>query len=169
MRGPGPTTALVGVIVTVVALALIFGLGAIFGLGPFNEEGELSRGQLIVRADAICAEANDAFAEQQAKQPQTPDQAAELTGHLVGIAEDEADRIAQLDGSPELDAELGAYLKARERGVELLKQGRTAAEDEDADGYEAAQAELERTQPERWHLAREIGFSECSRPQPSLR
>ena len=145
------------------ALAAIFVLGAMLDLGPYRAE-ELSRGELIVRADQICAEANDAFADQQEKPPQTPEEAAELTDHLVGIAEDESEEIAELERPPEVEAELTAYLEARRIGIELLKEGRAAAEDADADAYEAAQAELDRTQPERWRIAREIGFSECSRP-----
>ena len=141
----------------------LFLAGAAFDLGPFKAE-ELSRGELIVRADQICAEANDAFEEQQAKPPQTPEQAAELTDHLVGIAEDESKQIAELERPPEMDAELDAYLKAREGGIELLKQGRDAADDGDAGTYIEAQSEIERTQPERRTLARQIGFSECSRP-----
>lgn len=145
------------------ALAAIFALGAAFDLGPFRPD-ELSRGEMIVRADQICAEANDAFADQQEEPPQTPEEAAELTDHLVGIAEDESEEIADLERPPEMEAELAAYLEARREGIDLLKEGRAAAEEGDAAAYEAAQAELDRTQPERWQLAREIGFSECSRP-----
>jgi len=145
------------------ALAAIFALGSVLELGPFRPE-ELSRGELIVRADQICAEANDAFADQQEKPPQTPEQAAELTDHLVGIAEDESEEIADLERPPEIEAELIAYLEARRVGIELLKEGRAAAEEGDAAAYESAQAALDRTQPERWRIAREIGFSECSRP-----
>lgn len=139
----------------------LFAFGAALDLGPFKTE-EVTRGELIVRADQICAEANRAFADQQAKPPQTPEQAAELTDHLIGIAEDESKRIAELEGPEDVNVQIAAYLEAREGGIELMKEGRTAAEEGDSEAYEQAQTELERTQPERRQMAREIGFSECS-------
>ena len=161
--GLRPSERLVRGLVPVLVLGGIFLAGAAFDLGPFKPR-ELSRGEMIVRADQICAEANVAFEEVQSKPPQTPEQAAELTDHLVGIAEDESKHIAELERPPEMNAELEAYLDARRSGIELLKDGRSAAEDSNADGYVQAQAELARTQPERWRIARAIGFSECSRP-----
>ena len=162
--GELPTLARVGVAVLV--LGLLFLLGAALDLGPFRTD-EVSRGELIVRADQICAEANQAFIEQQEKPPQTREQAAELTDNLIGIAEDESKEIAELEVPAEVDAEIAAYLESRERGIDLLRDGREAAEEGNSGAYEQAQIELDRTQPERRAMAREIGFSECSRPLAS--
>ena len=157
----------IAVLAILAALGALFAAGAAFDLGPFAPE-ELSRGELIVRADQICEEANRAFEDQQSKPPQTPDQAAELTDHLVGIAEDESKQLAELEHPAEVDAQLEAYLKARDRGIEILKQGHDAADDGNADAYIQAQAELADTQRERRKLARAIGFSQCSRPLPGV-
>jgi hypothetical protein len=162
----GEAAKLARLAVPALVLGGLFLLGAAFDLGPFRTE-EVSRGELIVRADQICAEANRVFAEQQEKPPQTPEQATELTDNLIGIAEDESKRIAELQGPADVDAEIAAYLEARERGIDLLREGREAAEEGNSDAYEQAQLELERTQPERRAMAREIGFSECSRPLAS--
>ena len=144
----------------VVALAL---LAIVFDLGPFTET-ELTRGELIARGDEICREAHEAFVDLQAKPPQTPGQAAELTGKLVDIATDELEQIRSLEGPGDFDAEIERYLAARERGIEALEDGHEAAEAHDTDAYAAAQAELADSQLERRRIARLIGFAECSRP-----
>jgi signal transduction histidine kinase len=161
-EAPRRTGALAPVLAGLIVTASLFVFGALFDLGPFRED-ELSRGELIVRADQICLEAHRAFADQQRRPPGTAEEAAELTDHLIGIASDEAERIAELLGPPEVDAQVAAYLSARERGIEALRAGKAAAEDGDSTAYERAQAELAASQRERQRLAREIGFSECSR------
>jgi hypothetical protein len=143
-------------------LLLVFALGAIFHLGPFERE-ELSRGQLLAQGDEICRRAHAAFEELQAKQPQTPDQAEALTSQLIGIAQDERDRLAALNGPPEFDAAIATYLKARDLGIQALRDGHQAAEAGRADDYEEAQDELAETQRQRIQIARQVGFAECSR------
>jgi hypothetical protein len=143
-------------------LVLVFALGAVLHLGPFERE-ELSRGQLLAQGDEICRRAHAAFEELQAKQPQTPDQAEALTSQLLGIAEDERDRIAALNGPPDFDDEIATYLKARDLGIEALRAGREAAQSGSATDYEEAQDELAETQRQRIQIARQVGFAECSR------
>ena len=143
-------------------LALLFSLGAVLHLGPF-ERSELSRGELLAQGDQICRKAHAAFEELQVKQPQTPDQAAALTGQLLAIAEDERDRLASLDGPDDFDDELQTYLDARDLGIEALRRGHQAAEAGRADIYAEAQAELAETQRQRIQIARQVGFAECSR------
>jgi hypothetical protein len=147
----------VGLLVVLALLALVF------ELGPFTPE-ELTRGELIARGDEICREAHQAFTDLQEKPPQTPGQAAELTGKLVDIAADELDQIRSLEGPGDFDTEIERYLAARERGIEALEDGQAAAEDHAAGAYAAAQAELADSQLERRRIARLIGFAECSRP-----
>jgi hypothetical protein len=143
-------------------LAVLFALGAVLHLGPF-ERKELSQGELLAQGDEICRRAHAAFEELQVKQPQTPDQAAALTGQLLAIAEDERDRLAALDGPDDFDDELQTYLDARELGIDTLRRGHQAAEAGRADVYAEAQAELAETQRQRIQIARQVGFAECSR------
>jgi hypothetical protein len=148
-------------------LLVVLALGALFDQGPFRQK-EVSRSELIARADQLCLEAHTAFVRLQQTPPQTAEQAAELTGGLVGIAEDELARIAELDVPAELEPQVEAYLRARERGIEALRAGRAAAEEDDASAYEQAQEDLQRSQAERSRLAREVGFYQCSRPLDEL-
>jgi hypothetical protein len=147
------------------AIAAIVVVGALSDLGPFSEP-ELTSGELIARGDAVCREAHQAFTDLQDQPPQTSQQAAELTEQLLGIANDELDRIAELSGPPEFDGQLEGYLEARERGIEALEKGHQAARDGDDDAYTAAQEDLADTQRDRREIAREIGFAICSRPLP---
>ena len=148
-------------------LLAVLALGALLDQGPFREK-EVSRSELIARADQLCLEAHTAFVRLQQTPPQTAEQAAELTDGLIGIAEDELARIAELDVPAELEQPVEAYLRAREDGIEALRAGRAAAEDDDASAYEQAQEDLQRTQAERSRLAREAGFYQCSRPLDQL-
>jgi hypothetical protein len=59
---------------------------------------------------------------------------------------------------------LDRYIEAREQGLEILRDGLEAAEDDDAEAYADAQAQIADTQVDRARLAREVGFTECSRP-----
>jgi hypothetical protein len=146
--------ALVGVIVA---------LAALLDLGPFADE-ELSRAELIAAGDEICERAHEAFVELQDDQPRTAREAHDLTDQLVGIAEDERDEVADLDGPDDVDELVDRYLEARDEGIDALRAGRDAADDDDADAYSRAQAELASAQDERRRLARRVGFRECSRP-----
>jgi hypothetical protein len=153
-----------GMAIAVLALVgILVALAALLDAGPFEDE-ELSRAELIARGDEICERAHDAFADLQAEQPRTAREAEELTDRLVGIAEDELDQVGDLDGPDRLDEALDSYLEAREDGIAALRAGRDAAESDDAEGYRAAQAEVESAQAERRELARRVGFEECSRP-----
>jgi hypothetical protein len=154
----------VGLAVALTALAgILVALAALLDLGPFGDD-ELSRAELIARGDEVCARAHDAFEELQRKPPQTAAQAEELTENLVGIAEDEFDEIAALDGPEDLDRRLDRYLDAREEGIDALAAGRDAAADGDPDAYVELQAEVAGAQDRRRDLARRVGFKECSRP-----
>ena len=159
-RGSGPGAWL---LTALGAFAALFLVGAMLGLGPFKEE-ELLESELLVRGDEICRAAHEAFLDLQVDPPQTPNEAAALTRNLVGISEDELDRLDELEPPPALESALERYLEAREEGIELLRDGLEAAEARDPGAYDRAQAELEESQPERRRLARAVGFAVCSRP-----
>jgi hypothetical protein len=145
------------------ALAVLVAVAILLDLGPFADE-ELTRGELIARGDQICEQAHEAFSELQSEPPRTGREAADLTSQLAGIAEDERDEIDELNGPDDLDPAIDGYLAARDRGIEALRRGNEAAEEGDSGAYERHQAELAKSQLERRRMAREIGFSECSRP-----
>lgn len=141
----------IGVGVAALAVILIVLLG-----------GELTREELIAEGDEICAEAHEAFRDLQRDQPTTARAAEDLTDELIAIAEDERDEIDDLDGPDDLDEEVDRYVEARERGIELMRRGRAAADDGSQTAYEQAQTRLDATQADRRRIARKIGFSVCS-------
>ncbi len=99
---------------------LLLAIGAVAHLGPFERE-QLTQGELLAQGDEICRKAHAAFDQLQDKQPQTPDQAETLITQLINIAQDERDRIAELNGPPEFDDEVQTYLDARDLGIQVLK------------------------------------------------
>jgi hypothetical protein len=153
-------TGLIGVAALVVVAIL-------FDLGPFADD-ELSKAEFVARGDEICATAHNDFAQAQSKASgQTPSEALALTDELIGIAERELADIEELAEPEALADELERYLDARERGIEALREGRTAAEKADILEYESAQAKVARGQAKRLELAEAVGFSKCSTLDPS--
>lgn len=162
-RSPGAVAvgalALVGVIVAVAAL---------LDLGPFGGGGgELSKPEFIAKGDGICKDAHEQFAQLQQSPPSSAPEAVALTQRLIGISENELNQIRDLDAPPEVQPALDRYLRAREQGIGILRQGLEAAQNEDARAYAAAQAKITAGQVHRLKLAQAVGFSECSRLPPS--
>jgi hypothetical protein len=153
-RRPAWIAGALGVVVVLVALYLL--------LDPLGDE--LTREEVLAQGDEICAEAHEAFTDLQDETPGTAAEAADLTGQLVNIAEDERDEIDDLEGPDDLEAQIDAYLSAREEGIDQLQRGLDAAEDGNAGAYADAQAKVAAAQLKRGRVAREIGFRECSRP-----
>ena len=151
-----------GAIALAGVVLLIF---VIFDLGPCADE-RLSTEEFVAQADEFCRQAHAEFRDKQrGEPPRTASEAEDLTDALVEVAEEERDAIRDLDEPEELSDRIGRYLDARERGIDLLRDGREAAKDADSVAYEAAQAELASTQLDpRYELARDLGFRECSKP-----
>lgn len=120
--------------------------------------------ELISKGDAICAKGIERFADIQAEPPANPNEAAEQTNDLVDAATDELNDLRKLRPPEEFADKYESYLRARNRALELLEEGRDAAEDLDADAYAAAQTEVTADQPERLKLAQAVGFKTCSKP-----
>jgi hypothetical protein len=158
MQVPEPSRGARRVIATTLAA-----LAALAG-GCGSDPDELSAEELVAQGNEICVEAREAFTDLQPKPPGTAREAADLTEQLIGIAEDELERIDDLQPSADLEDELDAYLEARETGIEYLHDGLEAAENEDITAYADAQAAIADDQVERLKLARAVGFTECSRP-----
>src|SRR5918996_1057382 len=124
--------ALFAVAIVAVAVAV----AAIAGVGPFDGDGEeLTEEELIAQGDEICIEGRERFAELQEDPPKSAAEAAELTRQLIEITEGEIDDLRALNPPADLEAALDDYLEAREAGVEILRDGLEAAEDEEADAY----------------------------------
>lgn len=147
----------------VIALAVLAGLGALLDLGPFATE-ELPQYQFIARADGICRKAHAQFEDLQSPPPETSVQAQALTEQLIAIAEDEYNKIADLEPPGSISDQVDDYLAARAEGIDLMHQGLDAARDNDGVAYERAQSELESGQGERRQAARAIGLDVCSEP-----
>lgn len=160
VRPAGPLAWVAGIAAVLAVLAL---LAAVFDLGPFREP-DFGDSELITRGDEICRRAHEAFAELQREPLRTAEQAAALTGRLIGIAEDEARELEALGGPEDFQAEIDDYVAARHEAIDAMREGQQAAEDGDAAGYASAQEAVADTQRERHRIARRIGFAVCSRP-----
>jgi hypothetical protein len=143
-------------------VATLVVIAIVADLGPFADE-ELSEAEFLSRGDEICREAHDEFEDLQGRTPNTASEAADLTGNLMEISEGELDEIRDLNVPAPLERSLDRYLEAREQGIEQLRKGLDAAEDGDAFAYADAQAKVAAGQVRRLKLAKQVGFSECSR------
>ena len=146
------------------ALAAIVLAGAALVAGCGNDSEQVSAEELISRGDAICAEGRKTLrSRSRPKRRPTPPPQPSQTDELVEIATDELNELRNIRAPDELRERYDSYLEARGRALELLEQGRDAAEDKDADAYGKAQARAAAEQPERLKLARAVGFETCSK------
>ena len=145
------------------ALAGIVLGGAVLAAGCGGDTEQVSAEDLIRRGDGICAEGRKSFDQVQAQAPANAAAAADQTDELVEIATDELNELREIRPPDELRERYDSYLAARGRALELLEQGRDAADDKDAEAYGKAQAKAAAEQPERLKLARAVGFKTCSK------
>lgn len=78
------------------------------------------------------------------------------------MATDELNSLRNLRPPDELREPYDRYLEARGNALQLLEDGRDAAEDQDTDAYAEAQVEITADQPQRLKFARAVGFQICS-------
>jgi hypothetical protein len=145
-------------VVVLVAAAAV----ALAGCG--DEKEDVSAEELISRGDELCRSGQEHFEEIQGDTPADAAEALEQTEALVEVADEELDELRRMRPPEELREAYDRYLDARGDALELLERGRDAAEDGDAEAYAEAQTKLAAEQHTRVELAREIGFSACSRP-----
>lgn len=143
--------------------ATLLAAAALGAPGCGEDSEQVTPDELVSRGDAICAEGQRRFARMQADPPATAAVAADQTGELLEIATDSLNELRSIRPPDELRERYDAYLEARSRALELLEQGRDAAEDKDADAYAAAQTKAAAEQGERLRLARAVGFRVCSK------
>ncbi len=144
----------------VVALAVV---PAATGAGCGSDTEQVDAEELISRGDAICAEGRQRFDEVQAEAPANAAAAVDQTEELVDIATDELNELRNIRPPDELRESYDRYLEARGRALELLEQGRDAAEDKDTEAYGRAQAKASAEEPQRRKLAGAVGFKVCSK------
>jgi hypothetical protein len=148
-----------------VALAAIaLAIPALAGCGPLGDDPELTKDQFVAEGNAICKNGREKYLELQKDPPQSAAEAAELTRSLIEITKDEIEDLRDLSAPAESEDALEDYLDSREAGLRVLEKGLAAAEDENAEAYAEAQAEVARGQVDRARLAEKAGLSECSKP-----
>jgi hypothetical protein len=143
--------------------AVAAGLSAIVLAGCGSEAEQLGPDELVSRADALCREGQESFAQIQSQPPSNSAEALDQTEELVSIAEDELNELRTLRPTEELRAPYDAYLAARGRAVEVMKEGLDAARAGDADGYTEAQARVSADSGKRAKLAAAAGLAACSK------
>ena len=146
------------------AVAVAICAAALAGCGPFGGDDELTEEEFLAEGDAICEQGREQYLELQQDPPRSATEATELTRALVEITQGEIDELSALDGPIDSEDALEEYLAGREAGLEVLREGLAAAEEQDAQGYAESQAKIARGQVDRARLADAVGFSECSRP-----
>src|SRR5262245_20519061 len=99
--------------------------------GCGSDTEQVSAEELIARGDEICAEGRQRFDEVQSQAPANAAAAADQTDELIAIATDELNELRNIRPPDELRERYDRYLEARGRAVELLEQGRDAADEGD--------------------------------------
>ncbi len=153
----GLAAAIIGVVLVLTLVAMIL------DLGPFSDD-ELSAAEFLSQGDEICAQAHEEFLNVQGSAPRTAAEAEEQVDALIELAEEEHDGIEELNPPESLGAGVDDYLKEREDGIDILREGLAAARDDDPDAYEEAQVRLASQQAARQKTAERLGFSKCSDP-----
>jgi hypothetical protein len=159
---PGADRRRLWIAIAALGVAALVAIAIVADLGPFADE-ELSEAEFLARGDEVCREAHEEFEDLQAQNPNTASEAAGLTGSLIEISEGELDQIRDLNAPASVERPLDRYLGSREDGIEQLQKGLEAAEDGDAFAYADAQAKVAAEQVHRLKLAKQVGFTECSR------
>ncbi len=152
---PRPRTAL--------ATCAVVATGALAACGGGDSQ-TLSKHDLIVKGDGICATGQKRFADVGQAPPTSAKQAAQQSATLVASATEELNGLKALNAPTDLQPKLDAYLKTKAEALDLLKQRKEAADKADENAYGQVNAKLAKGQPERLRLAEAVGFKKCSRP-----
>ena len=155
-RLPIATLPLAGLLILLCAIAA--------GCGEDAEQ--LNATELVSRGDRICARAQQRFTEIQNEPASNSLEVTEQTEELLDVATDEVNELRNLRPPDELREAYDSYLQAASRVVELLEQGRDAAEDRDGKAFLEAREEANAEQAERAQLAQAVGFQICAQAPP---
>ena len=139
---------------------------AVIAAGCGEDAEQLTATALISRGDRICEQAQKRFDEIQSGPASNSAEVAEQTEELLDVATDEVNELRNLRPPDELREAYDSYLQAASRIVELLEQGRDAAEDRDGKGFLEAREEANAEAAERAQLAQAVGFQTCAQAPP---
>jgi hypothetical protein len=125
------------------------------------EPTTLTKSELIVRADEICAKSKSTYTSvRSAALEETPDVPYAAT--LAGISQRGVNGFRRLHPPPSVEPAFGKYLAAQERVMRYDRQALEAAEANDTAAYLEARQRRDAEAEERYDLAREIGLEQCS-------
>jgi hypothetical protein len=124
-----------------------------------------SRTDYVKRADTICADGQDRIQSIQSQPATSAKAAAAQAGALETEFTTELAKLHEIDPPSDLRDQYGAYLKAREGAIAIVKQLERAARQNKPQDYVNANATLAKTASARYDLARKAGLRICSRPQ----
>jgi hypothetical protein len=128
---------------------------------PKPKPQTLTREALIAKADAICADSQRRYkAIRELESEMSVD--VPYAESLVRFATSRVRGLRELRPPPGLAEAYGKYVAAQKRVLATDKAALAAARDEDVAGVEAARAQRDAEDAERYDLAREIGLRECS-------
>jgi serine/threonine protein kinase len=128
---------------------------------PDPKPKHLSSGQLIAKADAICAESQRRYKEVRDLESEYSADVL-YADALVRFARERVRKLRRLQPPPRLARPYREYVKAQERVYATDRQALAAAREGDLAAIEAARNERDSEDALREELAREIGFSVCS-------
>jgi hypothetical protein len=147
--------------IRIASLVVSVAAGVLAGCGGGGGSEQVTRAELVKRADAICAAEQASFDRVQAHPPPSSRVAAEQTDELIGAAESANSELRGLAPPDRLEAAYMHYLEARDRAVDQMKRGKQAADEADSGAYGAAQAAEAREATRRAKLARKLGLKVC--------
>lgn len=123
--------------------------------------GDLSAEELAEKADEICREGQQDFADIQSSTPANAAEAADQTEALLQVAERQRSELSDLDAPTDIEAEWSRYLDARSAGIATMRRGLRAARTGDRSGALKALERAAKQAGERRKLARAAGLEVC--------
>jgi serine/threonine protein kinase len=123
--------------------------------------------ELAAKANAICSTAQATFKETVAEFPEAKSEEVfdvEYSEALVGISTRAVADFSELTPPVDEQARYRRYLEVQRRIKTYDREALEAAQAEDNEAYLDARARRDLANPERWDLAGEMGFTDCSGP-----
>jgi hypothetical protein len=129
-------------------------IGSVAGCG-----GGLSKGELVAKADAICARVNKQIARE--PEPRSARDLQRLASRTVEISDPAIEEMAALEPPDELEADFGKFVASLKKQRDLTKQIGEAAGEGDTAKIQQVGADAQKAQAEYQRLSNKIGFKEC--------
>ena len=144
------------------------GLAAIIALASCGGDGSATLEEFTAQANQVCRDTQQQFEQIQRRPPKTAQQAEKQAGALVDVSQQAVDNLRTLEAPDELETVYGRYLRAREKTLGYIEDGRDAAARNDPQAYAEAKRKAAAGQATRLQLARRLGLRSCSRPSVTL-